>query len=205
MEYRLRPLEYNSLKGRIGEQLARSFVRNKLAAKLVKEENWNHVLLSTNDYKQHSWTLSAKLFKFDNFREDFIVHRFCASTKLLSKYAFVAGILLRNHCTPDGLLLKLRETGKTVSIKQADCPAITKLRATDPKNHKDSLTLPFVEGDLEVLEIKCGRNAKLMDKQKETYNSLIAKGVPLRMIKVRIVSFDLNRFLIEETKYERFL
>jgi len=47
--------------------------------------------------------------------------------------------------------------------------------------------------------------AKLMDKQKETYNNLIAEDVPLRMIRVRIVSFDLNRFLVEEHKYERFL
>lgn len=205
MEYRLRQLEYNGLKGRIGEQLARSFVRNELAAKLVKEENWNHVLLSPNDYKQHVWTLNTKLFKFDNFRKDFIVHGFCATTKLLSKYASIVGILVKNHCTPDGLLLKLRETGKTVSVKQTDCPVVIKLRATAPQDHTDRFTLPLVEGDLEVLEIKCGRSAKLMDKQKETYNSLIAKGIPLRIIKVRIVSFDLNRFLVEERKIERFL
>ncbi len=65
--------------------------------------------------------------------------------------------------------------------------------------------LPVVKGDLEIIEIKCGRNARLMDKQKETYNDLIAKNVPLRLIKVRIVSFDLNRFLVEEHKYEKFL
>jgi hypothetical protein len=62
-----------------------------------------------------------------------------------------------------------------------------------------------VDGDLEVVEVKCGRSAKLLDKQKETYSDLIAKGVPLRMIKVRIVSFDLNRFLVEERRYDRFL
>ena len=42
-------------------------------------------------------------------------------------------------------------------------------------------------------------------KQKETYNNLIAKGIPLRMIEVRIVSFDSNRFLVEEHKHDRFL
>lgn len=41
--------------------------------------------------------------------------------------------------------------------------------------------------------------------QRETYNNLIAKDVPLRMIKVRIVSFDLNKFLVEERKFETFL
>ena len=67
------------------------------------------------------------------------------------------------------------------------------------------LELPIVEGDLEIVEIKCGREAKLMEKQKKIYNDLIAKEVSLRMINVRIVSFDLNRFLIEEHKHERFL
>ena len=33
----------------------------------------------------------------------------------------------------------------------------------------------------------------------------VQKDVPLRLIKVRIVSFDLNRFLVEEHKYEKFL
>ncbi len=69
----------------------------------------------------------------------------------------------------------------------------------------DLLEFPVVDGNLEIVEIKCGRTAKLMIKQKTTYNDLIAKGIPLRMIKVRIVSFDLNQFLVEERKYERFL
>ena len=55
------------------------------------------------------------------------------------------------------------------------------------------------------MEIKCGRNAKLMDKQKRVYNNLIAKDVPLRLVKVRLVSFDQNKFLVEEHKFERFL
>jgi len=65
--------------------------------------------------------------------------------------------------------------------------------------------LPVVDGGLEVVEVKCGRTSKLMDKQKETYNDLIARGVPLRLLRVRIVSFDLNRFLVEERRYDRFL
>ncbi len=63
----------------------------------------------------------------------------------------------------------------------------------------------MVEGDLEVVEIKCGRNAKLMKKQKETYNDLIEKGIPLRKVEVRIVSFDHNKFLVKERKFERFV
>ena len=72
LQYRFKRLEYNGLKGVIGEQLARSFVRNKLAPRLVKEEGWDHVVLSKNDYKQHAWTWNTKLFNFDYFREDFI-------------------------------------------------------------------------------------------------------------------------------------
>jgi len=184
LEYKFRLLEWNGLKGLIGEHLARSFIRNKLSLKLIKEEGWDHVLFSGNDYKKHSWTWNTKLFKFDNFREDFIVHGFCANVKLLSKYAMAAGILMQNHCTPDGFLLKMRETGKTIALKQSDFFPRTKLKA---RRHKKRLVLPIVEGDLEVVEIKCGRSAKLMSKQREAYNNLMAKGIPLRMIKVKIV------------------
>lgn len=204
MEYRFRPLEYNSLKGTIGEHLARSFIRNQLASKLIKEEGWNHVLLSNNYYKHHAWTWNTKLFSFDNFREDFIVHGFYPQMKLLAKYASAVGVLVQNHCTPDGLLLKLRETSRTKRLKESVYPSIRMLRK-DSQKHGKYFEFPIVDGDLEVIEIKCGRNAKLMNKQKKTYNNLIAKGIPLRLIKVRIVSFDLNRFLVEEHKYERFI
>lgn len=198
MEYKFRLLEWNGLKGLIGERLARSFIRNKLSPKLIKEESWDHVLFSKNDYKKHSWIWNTKLFKFDNFREDFVLHGFYANTRLLSKYAMVAGVLMQNHCTPDGLLLKMREIGKTIALKQSGFSPSAKLKV---KRHKKKSILPIVEGDLEVVEVKCGRSAKLMSKQREAYNNLMAKGIPLRMIKVKIVSLDLNRFLIEEQKF----
>lgn len=205
MEYRLRPLEHNSLKGLIGERLARSFVRDRLAPKLISEEKWDHVLLSNNDYKRHTWTWNTKLFSFDNYRDDFTIHGLYANTKLLSKYATAIGTLIQNHCTPDGLLFKLRETGRMKKLNEKNCSSIAGLNATISGVCDGTFVFPVVEGDLEVVEIKCGRNARLMGKQKETYNDLIAKNIPLRMIKVRIVSFDLNRFLVEEHRFDRFL
>lgn len=198
-------LEWNGLKGVIGEHLARSFIRNKLSRKIIDEEGWNHVVLSNNDYKLHKRAWNQTLFSFDGYREDFLVHGFCANTKLLARYSDVIGVLLRNHCSPDGLLFKLRKTGGSVRLKESECPRIAGLRVDDSQKQGDTLEFPVVEGDLEVVEIKCGRNAKLMSKQKETYNNLIAKGIPLRMVEVRIVSFDANQFLVEEHKYERFM
>ena len=205
MEYSFRRLEHNGLKGIIGERLARSFIRNRLAPKLIKEEGWSHVLLSNNDYKNHTWSWNTKLFNFDNFREDFIVHGFYPTMKLLSKYTSAAGVLTQNHCTPDGVLLKLQETGKTKKLKESTYPSIARLHVPESNKHGNIYEFPTVGGDLEIVEIKCGRKARLMNKQKETYNNLIAKGVPLRKISVKIVSFDLNRFLVEEHKYENLL
>jgi len=205
MLYKFKTLEENILKGMIGEHLARSYVRNELAPRLVKEEGWHHVLLSNNDYKQHSKTWNGKLFSFERYREDFVVHGFYANMKLLAKYADVVGVLFQNHCTPDGLLLKLRKTGKNRKLKERDCPKVASLKIDESHKHGDVLEFPIVEGELEIVEIKCGRQAKLMSKQKETYNDLIAKGVPLRMIKVIIVSFDDNEFLVVDRKFERFL
>jgi len=205
LEYRFRTVELNGLKGSIGEQLARSFIRNKLAPTLISEEGWDHVLLSHNEYKQHLGTWNQKLFSFERFRNDFLVQGFFADVKLLSKYAETVGILAKNHCTPDGVLFKLQETGQTKEINE-NVVFFNNKRGTPPaKKPGKTCRFPIVSGDLEIVEVKCGRKAKLMDKQKETYNNLIAKHVPLRMIRVRIVSFDLNRFLVEESKFEKLL
>jgi len=205
MEYKFKSLEYNGMRGKIGEQVAKSFVRNVLAARLTKEEDWDHVILSNNDYKQRARSRNTKLFSYDCFREDFVANGFSADVKLLSQYAATVGTLERNHCTPDGLLLKLKETQRTKMVKESECRFPVRLHLKGIQRDGGCFVLPVVDGDVEVVEIKCGRSAKLLDKQKETYNDLIAKGVPLRMIKVRIVSFDLNRFLVEERRYDRLL
>jgi hypothetical protein len=43
--------------------------------------------------------------------------------------------------------------------------------------------------------------SKLVEKQKETCNNLIAKGVLLGVVEVRIVSFDSNQFFVKERKF----
>ncbi len=204
MEYRFKALELGILKGVIGEHLARSFIRRTLAPKLMNEERWDHLVFSRNDYKQSLKAWNEKLFSYDRFREDFFAHGFYANRQLLSKYAMVVGVLKQNHCTPDGLLLKLRETGDKRKVrKNSRLPDLWIGNRSSEK--REIPEFPVVEGDLEVVEIKCGRNAKLMKKQKETYNDLIEKGIPLRKVEVRIVSFDHNKFLVKERKFERFV
>jgi len=205
MEYKFKSLEYNGLKGKIGELVAKSFVRSVLAPKLMKDELWDHVILSDNSYKQRVRSRSTKLFSYDRFREDFFANGFSADMKLLSHYASIVGVLERNHCTPDGLLLKLKHTGGTKKVEKSDCSFLARLHMMNRQEDGDCFVLPVVDGGVEVVEVKCGRSSKLMDKQKETYNDLIAKGIPLRLLRVRIVSFDLNRFLVEERRYDRFL
>jgi len=203
LEYRLKSLEVSILKGVIGEHLARSFIRNTLAPKLEKEEKWDHVVFSHNDYKQSHKAFGEKLFSYDRFREDFYSHGFHADRKLLSKYAMVVGVLAQNHCTPDGLLLKLQDTGYTRRVEKDIRSSNVRLRSRSSKKRGEVSKLPVVKGDLEIVEIKCGRSAKLMRKQRVTYNDLIWKGVPVRMVAVRIVSFDHNKFLVQERKFEK--
>jgi hypothetical protein len=188
LEHRFQVPELNSLKGLIGEYLARSFIRNVLAFRLIETEKWDHIVF-TKQFR------NRRIFDFNSFREDFTFHGFHATSKLLSKYAIALGLLRKDHCKPDGLILKLRETGYTKPSRQSLLiPAGTKRVRNRNKR-------PTVDGDLEVVEIKCGRSARLMSKQKKTYSDLIAKGIPLRVIKVKIVSFDSNRFLVEESRF----
>jgi hypothetical protein len=203
VQYRFKPLEYNGLKGTIGEQIARSFIRHELGPRLKREEGWSRVVLSHNDYKRHAPGSTTKLFSYDEHREDFYVHGVAADRKLLATYASTVAILRHGHCTPDGLLLKLKDTGKTRQVSEAECPTITRLRVDEAQKVNGAYVLPVVEGNVEVVEIKCGRTATLMHKQQETYGELMGRGVPLRRIDVRIVSFDLNQFLVEEHQVSR--
>ena len=153
----MKTLEQNTITGQIGEHIARCFIRNMLAPKLVKEEGWSRVVFSGNDYKLHA--RREKLFSFDRYREDFLVHGYYADTKLLSRYAETADTLLRNHCSPDGLLMKLRENGIRMQLKEINCPRVASLRF-DSKKNGDRMEFPVASGDLEIVEIKCGRHAK---------------------------------------------
>ena len=191
LEHHFRVAELNSLKGLIGEYLARSFIRNVLASKLIKTEKWDHIVF-TKQFK------NRKIFDFNSFKADFTFHGFHATSKLLSTYAIALGHLRKNHCKPDGLILKLRETGHTKAPRQS-LLIPTQIKHHHTLNNRNQL--PHVEGNLEVVEIKCGRSARLMSKQKKTYSDLIAKGIPLRVIKVKIVSFDSNSFLVEESRF----
>jgi len=199
----LKALELNTLKGAIGEHLARSFIRNTLAQRLVEEEKWDHVVFSRNNYKQSLKVFNERLFSYDRFREDFFVHGFCADRQLLSKYGMVVGVLARGHCTPDGLLLKLQDTGYQRRVGRDVRLSNVRLRSRRSVKRNEVSKLPVVKGDLEIVEIKCGRSAKLMKKQKETYDDLLWKGIAIRMVEVRIVSFDRNKFLVQERKFEK--
>jgi len=97
--------------------------------------------------------------------------------------------------------LKLKETGYVQRAGREACQRT--LVASAPTCGKNAL--PVVEGDLEVVEIKSGRNARLVAKQKEAYNLLISRDVPIRIVRVKIVSFDMNSFLVEATKVESLL
>ncbi len=198
LEHKLRQLDLNILKGIIGEHLARSFIRNKLAVQIIEEEGWSHVILDGSNYRQRYRKWKTGNFSFCDLREDFHRHGFYPSKRLVSKYANTLGILARSHCTPDGLLLKLLETGQVQTPGQEGCQRTLIVNTLTSGDN----ALPVVEGDLEVVEIKSGRSAKLVAKQKEAYNRLISRDVPVRIVRVKIVSFDMNSFLVEATKVE---
>lgn len=115
------------------------------------------MLMELPYWQKSARTWNKKLFSFERYREDFIVHGFYANMKLLTKYADVVGVLLQNHCTPDGLLLKLRKTGKTRKLKEKNCPKVAGLRIDASHKHGDVLEFPVVNGELEIVEIKCAR------------------------------------------------
>jgi hypothetical protein len=122
-----------------------------------------------------------------NLRLFFVGKGVCASSHLLGKAIGLSCLL---DVATDGILFKLRKTGEFISSEDAYPLGSSPLG-------DESEQLPIVDGDIEVIEVKCGK-ATLPSNQVENYANVIRKGYPLRYFKVDIISFEKNQFEIRD-------
>ncbi len=114
----------------------------------------------------------------------------------LNRYAFnwhsktfIENFFLRKgiHPTP-ALQRKLKELSETLT--NVPDGFLFKLRKTSNP--------PFVDGEIEVIEVKYGKTPRIHPSQKESYKAIIEKGYTLRLFYVRTISIDDNKFEIFE-------
>jgi len=100
-------------------------------------------------------------------------------------------------CIPDGLLMKLNDTGETKILSNT----VSRLHLPPELSGKDVIDLPIVDGEVEIIEIK-SKKAPLRTKQKVAYNTLIMNRFPVRLFRVKMISFDKNEFAISEKRID---
>jgi len=92
----------------------------------------------------------------------------------------------------DGILFKLKITGKTIKKKKALSGLEDRFNYTNIPEE-----IPVVSGEIEFIEIKSGK-AFIMRHQAENYREVIESGYNLHYFHVFIISFENNQFEITE-------
>jgi hypothetical protein len=119
------------------------------------------------------------------------------------------------NCATDGFLFKTKRTGETITRKKAFPHLI--IRKSDREGYSSETTtragntvietsnpeeypkrMSIVDGEVELIEVKSGRRGRIKTHQYENYANAIKEGFALRLIRVKIVSFEENQFEIED-------
>lgn len=195
-KYSFKPPEWSNWKGRLCEELAMDYIRDILIPELREKEKWQHIFVM----KQAGGFIKIDDRVYINEEQvtrDFFFYGLYPSRRLLRKYIDVTRILSYESCVPDGLLMKLNDTGEMKRLKDT----VSRSYLPPEIRNEDIIDLPIVDGEIEILEIK-SKKSPLRAKQKLVYSTLIMKGFPLRLFHVHMISFDQNRFAVRERRVD---
>lgn len=204
LKYSFQSKTFVNLKGEIAERLVRCYINDVLIPALHKT-GWEKVVFTPftwfgdeteiNEnrppYARIFWRHEEKFFTRINV---FPTQDFLSKFKCLTK-------LLKN--LPDGFLVKMKRTGNFKPLGEAleelkiDRSWSEEDYEFNPDEHNEKESLPIVDGEIEVVEVKSGRS-NLPPHQKRSYGNFLEKGYVLRFFHVNIISFKRNEFEIEQ-------
>ena len=108
----------------------------------------------------------------------------------------------------DGLIFRLKKTGKTIPKNSEPITEIFQKRkywsvgGIRPAKEDDLPdNIPIVSGNIEIVEVKADK-ASIPPHQRENYRLVLEHGYPLRYFHVFIISFENNQFEVEERSLE---
>jgi len=218
MRYSLSLQSLNSWKGRITESLAGRYIEEVLCPKL-KNEGFDFVFFKDFGYMLlHLCGNEATLPKPywgdvpENLKNLFFEEGFFPCSNLTNK---TVKLMQNLDCATDGFLFKTKRTGETITRKKAFPHLIirkshregyssetttragnTLIETSNPEEYPKKMSI--VDGEVELIEVKSGKRGRIKPHQYENYARAINEGFPLRLIHVKIVSFEENHFEIEE-------
>ena len=209
MRFRLNPRELNGFKARLAERLIERYMEQRLIPQLRKEEKWDfiiYVVVAWCSIGGSSRDVSAFFLSNGVFPTHDLMRSFERVTKALNN-------------VPDGFLVKLKKTGKSKTLKaglkemgwrrgeslgmsfsspvdwQEKGYRIQRRIVFTPDGSEDT-SLPIVEGEIEIVEVKYG-TSNLAPSQMESYRNAMRQGCSLRYFHVEIISFEKNEFNVE--------
>jgi hypothetical protein len=188
LKYSFHPDELNNWKGRITESLVQKYIYDVLKPKLEKK-GYDLIIRDTPAFHLSSdntsiWVnrLKTKFLEYGVFPDDDLCNN---NSQLLSLLTVAT----------DGLLFKLKYTGKSISRKKA----VSELYFENYEMLPPKIEL--VSGEVEVIEIKADK-AYMQTHQKKAYSLTLENGYKLRYFHVFIISFVKNQYEIEEKALE---
>lgn len=195
MKYSFHSNELNNWKARITERLVECYI-NDVVVENLRKEGWDDVT-----FTPHTWFFEEELFENMELKF-FIAHCLMPTKNFLNSFKKLTR-LLENE--PDGFLIKMHKTNETKCLKKI-------FQRNDLKNsydwsfgrwrfrrqdHDKNEKFQIVDGEIEVVEVKCGKGY-LAPNQKRSYRNILQEGYALRFFHVNIISFKNNEFEIEE-------
>jgi hypothetical protein len=195
MKYFLPKQELNNWKGRLAERIVQLYIRDELIPRL-KSQGWDEVIFSRETWFDEWMSLGKPEERF------FISNGLFPDEEFLLSFQRLTKQLLSN--APDGFLVKLK---KTPGVKTLD-HALKELGlegsswnwgsySFEPSQHDKREKLPVVGGEIEVVEVKCGKSI-IPPHQKKSYTNVVSGGHKVRFFNVVIRSLDKNDFELAE-------
>jgi len=192
----------NNWKGRITERLIHCYIDDVLI-RMMRKQGWDDALYTShtwcgddikeNEDRPDKWKLSPVHMEV----RFLVTHGLFPTKRFLTVFR---KLITQLENLPDGLLIKIRKTGRTKPLKEAirefqlDNWVVS---SYDYRERNENEKLPVVDGDIEVIEIKSDK-ATLPSRQKRSYERILNEGYVLRFFHVNIISFEKNEFEIEE-------
>ena len=223
-DFSFSPKELNNWKARITERLVECYVEQRVAPRIKTEEARDIVILSTITWFSVPNSMGFNP-DFSNEKAFFLSNRLFPVPRFLDKFQLLTealenapdGFLMKlkrtGESTSFGDAISYMKVQKKTLRKSMSLPFRHEIRNVETirKNgfaivrgidfdanicNKEE-SLPMVDGDIEVIEVKSGKS-NVPPHQIVSYANAMRRGFPLRLFWVEIIDFTVNRFRITE-------
>lgn len=202
MEISLNKSEFVRFKGKIAEHLVYQYIKEKIIPSL--RTSWPKTIFTNiawfgDEEKENSFLPEYARIEWKHEEKFFISRCLYPTPELLGKFKLLTKTL---ENVPDGFLLKLKDTGKSKTLKQGLNDFNLPNEWEDygksfiATEYQDEF-LSVVDGDIEIIEVKSD-SSNLMKHQIKSYAAVLNMGYSLRFFHVEFKDFKANKFELSQ-------